>query len=264
MSKESDKKAMAAKRRANRRWEIYLLPFVRSYQKFVREDLKSNIKQARGKTPAKKVANWIDWEIAHAEGVKIYKPAMLRILEAGGTAAIRVKKDDVFDVVTPESTAWAAGHSADLVTNINDATMGGLRAIIVELLPPGSDLWSYQKLIRPMVGLTAPHVAAVSNFYTKLLDAGIDEDKALKMTIRKADKLHRFRAHMIARTETAFALGEGQLQGFEQMGFTSVQRVEDPDCCPICAEGQGKIYKITDAHGVIPAHPQCEGTWTPA
>lgn len=254
-------RALAAHHRMMRKWERFLLPFINKYLKYLKTDLSRHIRNATGKTPGKKIDNWINWDQADHEGIVIFKPPMMKILEASGAKSIHVKKQDFFDVITPEATAWAAGHSAELVTNINEATMGGLRAIIVDLLPPGADLWEYQKLIRPLVGLTAPHVKAVSNFYTGLLEEGIPEEKALALAARKAGKLHRLRALTISRTETAFALTEGQLQGYAQVGAGKVERVEDPDCCDICAEFQGKIYSIAEASGVLPEHPNCEGTW---
>lgn len=255
-------RALAANHRMLRKWENFLLPFVNKYMKYLRKDLGRNIKQATGKTPGKKIDNWIDWEQAEHEGTMIFKPAMLRILEASGAKSIHVKKQDIFDVITPEATAWAAGHSAELVTNISETTMGGLRAIIVDLLPPGADLWEYQKLIRPLVGLTAPHVKAVSNYYTRLLEEGISEERAGALAARKAGKLHRSRALTISRTETASALTEGQLQGFSQIGGKKVERVEDPDAPDDdCQENNGRIYTIAEAQGVLPAHPNCEGTW---
>jgi len=255
------KKALAAHHRMVRKWENFLLPFTNKYMNYLREDLGKHIRDATGKTPSKKIKNWIDWDKAHHEGLLIYKPAMLKILEVAGEKSIHVKKQEMFDVVTPEATAWAAGHSAELVTSINTVTMGGLREIIVSLLPPGSDLWEYQKLIRPLVGLTQPHVAAVANLYTRLLEEGINEERALAMATRKAGRLHRYRALMISRTETANALLQGQLQGYKQIGGKEVERIEDPDCCDACAEINGVIYPIKEANSIGTLHPNCEGTW---
>jgi hypothetical protein len=66
----------------------------------------------------------------------------------------------------------------------------------------------------------------------------------------------------IARTESAFGLTEGQRQGYGQMGVTKLERVEDPATeDDDCADGNGKIYTLAEAEGVLPAHPNCEGTW---
>ena len=64
---------------------------------------------------------------------------------------------------------------------------------------------------------------------------------------------------MIARTETAAALSEGTLQGFGQIGVKRVQGVSDEEACEYCLENiDGKIFTLDEAHGVIPAHPNCE------
>jgi len=255
------KKALAAHHRMVRKWENFLLPFTNKYMKYLREDLSKNIRDATGKTPSKKIKNWIDWNQADHVGVMIYKPPLLRILQAAGDVAIHVKKQDSFDPIIPEATLWAMKHSAELVTGINKVTMNGLREIIYTLLPPGSDLWEYQKLIRPLVGLTEPHVKAVSNLYTRLLEEGINEERALAMAARKAGRLHRYRALMISRTETANALLQGQVRGYKQIGGKELERIEDPDCCDVCAEINGAIYPIKEASAIGTLHPNCEGTW---
>jgi len=45
------------------------------------------------------------------------------------------------------------------------------------------------------------------------------------------------------------------------MGVKNLQRVEDPKCCDICAEYDGRVYSVREASGVLPEHPNCEGTW---
>jgi hypothetical protein len=66
----------------------------------------------------------------------------------------------------------------------------------------------------------------------------------------------------IARTESAYALTEGQRQGYGQMGVKNLERVEDPDAPDDdCQMNNGRVYSLAAASGVLPAHPNCEGTW---
>ncbi len=69
----------------------------------------------------------------------------------------------------------------------------------------------------------------------------------------------------ITRTETAYALTEGQRQGYGQMGVKKLERVEDFDSPDDdCQINNGKIYTLAEAQGVLPAHPNCEGSWVAA
>lgn len=73
-------------------------------------------------------------------------------------------------------------------------------------------------------------------------------------------------ATTVARTEVMAGYTKGRLEGFKQGGV--VDRVEysvsaDERLCDICAPFDGKIYKLSDANGVIPQHPNCRCQWIP-
>lgn len=77
------------------------------------------------------------------------------------------------------------------------------------------------------------------------------------------------RALRIARTEIIHAHAEGQLTAFAELGIDEVgAEVEwstagDGRVCPQCAAMQGKIFKVKDAEGLIPLHPNCRCSWIP-
>jgi very-short-patch-repair endonuclease len=67
-------------------------------------------------------------------------------------------------------------------------------------------------------------------------------------------------ANTVARTEVMGAYTKGRLEGFKLGGV--VEKVEysvspDERLCEICAPLGGGIYKLEDADGVIPQHPNC-------
>lgn len=86
---------------------------------------------------------------------------------------------------------------------------------------------------------------------------------------RSIDKIGRNRAKVLARTETIHAHAEGQLDSFEDLGVDEVgieaefATAGDDRVCPICASYEGKIYKVSEARGIIPLHPQCRCAWLP-
>ncbi len=87
------------------------------------------------------------------------------------------------------------------------------------------------------------------------------------------------RAEVISRTELTRAHSEGQLTAFEQMGVTELgvavewttskldrvdKRGNIVSPCEACAPMDGAVFKLDEARGMIPAHPNCLCCWTPA
>lgn len=82
--------------------------------------------------------------------------------------------------------------------------------------------------------------------------------------------ISRGRAETIARTEIIRAHAEGQLDSLKNMGVKQVGvevellATDDDRTCPECESLEGAIYDIDEARGVIPVHPSCRCSWTPA
>ena len=283
-----DDRFFAAHKKTLRKLEVEFYRVVREAFKELAVLLMKNTRSAKGKTPTAKVNNWIDWDAWMEHEELRYKPELLKMFAAGGAFAFRIKKaafstsadsrsnftsfnaaatsvekQEAFDPITTEAVKWAELHAAAMVVEITKATREGLKQIIVDFIPEGKNLWNYQKAIRPLVGLIEKHVMAVANFEARLLEEGIPADKVARLVERKAAKLQRWREQTIARTETANAQLRGQVEGYRQLGFTKLKRIEDPDCCDECNEIQGEIYDIDDAEAIGTIHPNCEGTWVP-
>jgi SPP1 gp7 family putative phage head morphogenesis protein len=75
---------------------------------------------------------------------------------------------------------------------------------------------------------------------------------------------------LVARTEIVRAHAEGQLTAMEDMGVTDLgvavewDTAHDDRVCPKCADLQGIVVKTSEAHGLIPRHPNCRCSWIPA
>lgn len=84
------------------------------------------------------------------------------------------------------------------------------------------------------------------------------------------DDIGKARATTIARTEIIRAHAEGQLDALQRMGVEEVgvsiewSTTGDGKVCPLCVPLQGVILKTTEAHGMIPRHPNCRCAWIPA
>lgn len=76
------------------------------------------------------------------------------------------------------------------------------------------------------------------------------------------------RARVLARTELSRAHADATLNRYEQYGVDKVNgfaefSTSNTGVCPICRDLEGKEYRVKDAAGVIPVHPNCRCTWLP-
>ena len=261
-------RALRSYHRLLRLHERKLLPVVNEWLEWTAKTLRAGLQRMHGKMPAAKVKSLADWDEIRARGDEMLKPALFEVLEVGGNSVMgqRIKKQDRFDVIGLEAVEWTTEHSAALVVEITDKTMLGIREYIEIGIKEGKSIQAIAMELRPLVGLTSRDIMAVANFHEALI---LDRPEYTAVRQREmaevyARRLHRRRATTIARTETAEALTEGQRQGYKQMGLKKLMRVESPSCCDICAGYNYHIYTIARASGVLPAHPNCGGTWVAA
>lgn len=236
------------------------------YFKLIEKQIRRGSTHMKGKTAAKMVTSLTNWGALNEEGQKIYTEPLLQIFTKGAERISRnlVTKQDRPDPIGTEAVNWAKGHSAELVTGITAETMLALRDVIQSGIDEGLAIQAIAKNVRAIAGLNERQALAAGNLLTRLEAAGLT-DEAIEKTIgRYVNKAHRYRSYLIARTETASALSEGTRVAYGDMGIKRLQRVEDPNCCDICADHQGQIYTIAEAEGVLPEHPACEGAWVMA
>lgn len=105
----------------------------------------------------------------------------------------------------------------------------------------------------------------------ELLDGLVqgDNPKVIARRIATQTGKSSYAARRIARTEIIRAHAEGQLDALERLGVTEVgvqvewQTAGDKRVCKLCAGMEGKIFKIKEAHGMIPKHPNCRCAFVP-
>jgi len=243
-----------------------LKPKVQEWMSLMIKEIQQGLPKLKSKNS--KIA---DWEKIKEAGILILKPAILEILGEGGKAVVerRILKQDRFDVIGANAVKWAEKHTAALVTEITTATQKAIKAIVVEGVKKGQSIPAIAKQIRPLVGLTTRQIFAVANYEEWLI---VNRPEYSIKVIRemaevKARRLHRYRADLIAKTETRRALNEGTFQGYEQMGITKLEGVSSPaDSCEWCmAMINGRVVSINHARSIDgEAHPGCECAWVAA
>jgi len=220
-------------------------------------------KTLKGRTPDAITRNMIDWDDVRKKGKELFQPVLHSILTEAGKAVVerKVLKQDRFDPLGEGAVEWVKEHSAELVVGITKETMKGIRSYIRWGINEGKSIYHIGRELRPVVGLTDRLALAVGRRLTELETlpkySHYTAEQRFRHAERYAKKLQKYRTERIARTETAKALGEGELQGYKQMGVEKVRFNADPECCDLCAEKDGQVYTIDEAQGVIPVHPNC-------
>lgn len=118
-------------------------------------------------------------------------------------------------------------------------------------------------------GVTEAMAAGMSRTLADGLANGIGAREVARRLAKEVDGLGKKRALTVARTELVHAYAEGQLDTFENLGIEEVgaeiewKTAGDAKVCPICRALEGKRYKIKEARGKIPQHPNCRCAWIP-
>lgn len=177
---------------------------------------------------------------------------------------------------------WVADHGAELVTVISDEARQAIQALVGATVNGQYTVDELSRAIRPLVGLTKPQAAANLRYYTKVRDnllkdnphmkKATAEKRAQEAAMKYAARQHRYRAQMIAETETAKAYTQGyrgyvaqQVQnGALRPGVMVWDTAQDEAVCPVCGalNGQESDAKFTfrlngKTYDGPPAHPRC-------
>lgn len=162
---------------------------------------------------------WLeDWQQDYSRLVTTcIAPLYAKAMQAA-TEQLRMKHPTFsFDPMTEGVKHWTDTMGASFVTNSTTEQIQSVRWAVArasQLQDLGVD--ELARVIRPMVGLNRPQTIANMNYYKRLREQGISEAKARDLSIRYSARQHRYRGHMIARTELAFAYNKGEHEGVAQ------------------------------------------------
>lgn len=163
---------------------------------------------------------------------------LLALVEAEGTRVLDMLELGVeFDVTNPNVTRWLNDYTPKFSEALEQVNTDKLRATLTEGMEAGE---------------TIPELMARVN--------------------ETYDSFDRYRAEIIARSETSRASNEAALESYRQSGV--VQRkvwMTAPDCCDICAELDGQVvalegeffssdYDVEGEGQMPPRHPNCRCT----
>jgi SPP1 gp7 family putative phage head morphogenesis protein len=206
----------------------------------------------------------LDWEEMEAKGERLLRAAYLDSLLIQAAKA-GISKQEVAGVINIQAVEWAKVFAARIIKQILEQTKKAVQSLIAEGIKQGLSMPAINMQLRPIIGLNDRLAGAVSRYSTELFTRPkwahlTDEERWAKMD-RYAQKLHRYRAETIARSETARAMDEGSLNRFEEFGVKKVELLAAAGCCPECGARDGNEYTIEEARGILPLHPRCRCAW---
>ncbi len=193
------------------------------------------------------------------QGLKLPDPKPIQVLLQ--TAAVQTGKITAtglnlsFTLDNPAVVRWVEENTAQLFLQVTGETKkavanqiaGIVREGFIEGIPPRTQA----RQMRRIVGLTSQQSDSVKLFLDGQLKAGISAKRADMMADRMRDRLIKFRAETIARTESIRAANQGQLQAWRDaadeglLDPTITKRVWiatlDDRTCGICAALDGDI-----------------------
>ncbi len=118
-------------------------------------------------------------------------------------------------------------------------------------------------------GITAEMGSSMNLILAKGMLEGQGVKQIAKEMTESVDGLTDKKALQVARTETIRAHAEGQLTAFEKLGVEELgleaefSTAGDSRVCLICFALEGKIFKVSEASGIIPQHVGCRCSWIP-
>lgn len=204
----------------------------------------------------------VDLERIKTEGAAILKPAYTSAFIDGADAGYRLAGIKAsFDVVKPEAVAQIDKFGGELITAITEETRRATKEVIKIGIVNGQSMPTIARNLTVVTDLPYRWAAAVVNRNVKMQAAGVSADIANKKAAAYHKRLLRKRRLMIARTETGIAQAQGSLQGYKTVGVQKVRFYAAHGACPICADLDGNVYLIEEAHGMIPVHPSGRCDW---
>lgn len=169
---------------------------------------------------------------------------------------------------------WINTRAVELVSNVTMETMLAIREEIRIAYIEGVGVDEIADNIVDIIGLTRRHARAVNRYRNTLLEAGASIGRANRMSKEYANRLLRWRAENIARTEVMTAANQGHLEMMKQaaehgiidLGSTRKEWIVTPDdrLCQYCEPMDGVRADIDELFdtplgrsAAPPLHPQC-------
>ena len=218
----------------------------------------------------------IDAVVTAIADVSVPQVVTNAVVDATATAAVASATPDAtafniaFNEVNDRALRWAIDNTLRNPLAGTVPSQAFIRDVVVNATRRGIGPSATARVIQSVVPLLPQHQATVERYMMGIIDAGGTEAYAVKMAARKATKLVKYRAMMIARTEAIRASNMGQQLVWDSAKDTGLLRdtaqkiwEANPGACPICDALDGTPIALGSRWGSLktpPAHPHCRCT----
>jgi len=139
-----------------------------------------------------------------------------------------------------------------------------LRAIFNRPIHADSLGMMYTRNFTELQGINEAMDQQISRELIDGLSQGKNPREIARLINKRVDKIGMVRARTLARTEVNRTQNEASLNRYTDYGVKEVELMVGPGPCPsgVC-EAAGGVYKVEDAHGIVPIHPNCTCTFAP-
>ncbi|NPV72072.1 MAG: hypothetical protein HPY55_15815 [Firmicutes bacterium] len=217
-----------------------------------------------------------DWEEFARRLREMERELAATAAQAAEQASRQAGRPLAFDPATIRAAEWIAERGAQMVREIADETRQAIRDAVARAWNRGLGVDQLAREVRPLIGLTRRMALAVDNYRARLIEDGVPPGRAADMAGKYANKLLRYRAYNIARTEMQYAANMGAQRAWEYMQAEGLVAPDaqkewltaaDELVCPICAPMDGVRVPLNQPYQTAvgplmapPAHPQCRCT----
>lgn len=173
-----------------------------------------------------------------------------------------------FSLINPHSQSWIDKSAADLVTVVSSDVRANIKEIMASAYRQEITVPQTIDTIKQSIGLNQPQAKALAKYTSMLQSAGVAPNKIKELSGQMASRQLKYRAQMIARTETIAASNKGQQAlwtASADAGFLDRERVRQVwiltvNACDQCEEEAQNFPELGGTFsGVLgpPAHPNC-------
>ena len=215
----------------------------------------------------------VDWDCVRMAGDRRMGTQSIRIYgQAMGKTAQIARIETSFDVVNTRAVKWASENTNRVINELVKDQIAGVGEYVSRGIAEGDSMATIGRQMRrdKLFGLNQRQMRAMRGFREKVtsrysrLKGGLTGRhgpsrlrKIERAVQREATKKLRYRAEMIARTETSRAVSEGTLEAYDVGRTRHVEFEASADACIVCIGYDGNIFTLSAASGLIPVHTNC-------